>query len=78
MANEQEILQMGRLQGVTVDINGISTQTDFQVIDIFDDSNTYLTLLGIDWATDMKGIIKLKKWKMTFEKKSLQVVIPLD
>ena len=27
---------------------------------------------------DMKGIINLKKWKMTFEKKSLQVVVLLD
>ena len=43
-----------------------------------DESSPYLGLLGIDWATDMNGVINLKKWKMIFEKKSLCVVIPLD
>jgi len=52
---------MGRLQGVTVDIEGVSTLTDFEVIEIVDDSNPYLALLGIDWSTDMNGVINLKK-----------------
>lgn len=69
---------MGRLKGVTVDIEGASVQADFEVIEIFDDSNPYPTLLGIDWATDMNGVINLKKHKMIFEKKSLCVVVPLD
>jgi len=43
-----------------------------------DDSNPYPTLLKIDWATDMNGVINLKKRKMIFEKKSLCVIIPLD
>ena len=68
MANQQKILPMGRLQGVTVDIEGVTTQTDFQVIEIVDDSNPYPTLLRIDWAMDMNGVINLKRWKMMFEK----------
>ena len=43
-----------------------------------DDNNSYLALLGIDWAIDMNGFINLKKQKMIFEKKSLRIVIPLD
>lgn len=35
-------------------------------------------LLGIDWATNMNGVINLKKRNIIFEKKSLRVVIPLD
>ena len=66
------------MQGVIVDIEGTSTQTDFEVIKIVDDNNPYPTLLGIDWATDMNGVITLKKQKMIFEKKSLCVVLPLD
>ena len=69
---------MGRLQGVTVDIEGESAQADFEVIEIVDDSNPYLMLLGIDSATDMNGVINLKKCKMIFEKRSLCVVVPLD
>ena len=47
------------------------------MIEIVDDNNPYPVLLGIDWATDMNGVINLKKHKMIFEKKSLHVVVPL-
>ena len=69
---------MGRLQGVTVDIEGVSTQTDFEVIEIVDDSNSYPALLWINWATDINRVINLKKQRMIFEKKSLCVVVPPD
>jgi hypothetical protein len=78
MANQQKIIPMGRLQGITVDIEGASALADFEVIEIVDDNNPYPALLGIDWATDMNGVINLKKRKMIFEKKSLRVVVPLD
>lgn len=35
-------------------------------------------LLGIDWATNMNGVISLKKRKMIFEKRSLRIEVPLD
>lgn len=78
MVNQQEIIPMGRLQEVIVDIEGASALADFEVIEIVDDSNPYPTLLVIDSATDMNGVINLKKWKMIFEKKSLHIVVPLD
>lgn len=78
MANQHNIFPMGRLQGVTVDIEGTSVQADFEVIEIIDDNNHYPTLLGIDWATDINKVINLKKRKRIFEKKSLRVVVPLD
>ena len=71
MANQQKILLMGRLQGITVDIEGAIVLADLEVIEIIDDNNPYPTLLGIDWATNMNGVINLKKCKMIFEKKSL-------
>lgn len=52
---------MGRLQGITVDIEAASTQTDFEIIEIVDDSNPYPVLLEIGWATNMNGVINLKK-----------------
>lgn len=48
------------------------------MIEIVDDNNPYHALLGIDWATDMNGVINLKRQKKTFQKKSLRVVVPLD
>ena len=68
---------MGRLQGITVDIEGVSALAYFEVIDIVDDSNPYLVPLGIDWETNMNRVINLKKCKMIFEKKSLRVVVPI-
>lgn len=35
-------------------------------------------LLSIDWATEMNGVINLKKQKLIFEKKPLRVIVPLD
>ena len=78
MVNQQKIFPMGILQGVTVNIEGVSTQVYFEVIEIFYGSNPYPTLLGIDWAIDMNVVINMKKRKMIFEKKSLRVVVPLD
>jgi len=46
---------------------------DFEVIEIIDDSNPYLVLLGIDWAIDMNWVINLKKRTMPFERKSLRL-----
>lgn len=60
---------MGRLQRITVDIEGESVLEDFKVIEIIDDNNLYPTLLGIYWATHMNGVINLKKHKVIFEKK---------
>ena len=50
---------------------------EFEVIEIFDDNNPYTELLGIDWATNMNVVIKLKNRKMIFEKKSLRIVVHL-
>jgi len=51
---------------------------DFEVIEIVYDSNPYPALLGIDWDIDMNGVVNLKKRTTSFERKSLQVVVPLD
>lgn len=69
---------MGRLQGFTIDIEGASALANFEVIKIVDDNNPYPALLGIDWTTDMNGIINLKKQKTIFENKLLYVWVPLD
>lgn len=78
MENQQKIIPMGYLWGVIIDIEGASALDDFEVIEILDERNSYPVLLGIDWATNMNGVINLKKRKMRFENKSLCVIVPLD
>ena len=51
---------------------------DFEVIEIIDDSNPFLALLGIDWAFDNLTIINLKKKQMTFVVHNIRVITPLD
>ena len=47
-------------------------------IEIIDDSNPFLALLGIDWAFDKLTVINLKKKQMTFEGHNIRVIEPLD
>ena len=67
MANQYYILPIGRLEGVEVDIAGVKTYIDFEVIDIMGDKDPYPALLGIDWAFENYAIIDLKKELMIFE-----------
>ena len=77
-ANQQKILPMGRLPGVVVDIEGVNVVADSEVIKIVDDSNSYLTLLRLDWAFDTVVIINFKKRQMVFEKDNMRVIFYLD
>ena len=61
-----------------MDIDGVRTFADFEVIKIVDDSRPYPALLGIDWAFDNSTVFDLKKRLMTFEKDGLRVIATLD
>ena len=61
-----------------MDVEGLRTSTDFEVINIVDDTNPYLALLGIDWAIDNQTIINFKKRILSFEDEEMRVVSPID
>ena len=48
LANQQKIVPLGRFLDLQIDIDGVSTFTNFEVIEIIDDSNPYPALLGIE------------------------------
>jgi hypothetical protein len=48
MDNQQVVSPFVRLEHIPVDIDGVQTFADFEVIEIVDDSCPYLALLGID------------------------------
>lgn len=50
---------MGWLHGVTVYIEGACAISNFEVIEIVDDSNPYPVWFGIDWAVYMNEVINL-------------------
>ena len=61
-----------------IDVAGVKTVVDFEVIEIMGDKDPYPVLLGIDWAYENYAVIDIKKYTMTFEAKGIKVVQPLD
>ena len=77
LSNQSKVLPIGRLTQVPVEVEGLRTYVDFEVIDIADDTNPYPTLLEIDWAIDNQTIINFKKMILSFEDFELRVVTPI-
>jgi hypothetical protein len=73
LANQHKIVPVGRLTGVSVNIDGVHSVAYFEVIEIVDDSTPYSTLLGLDWEFDNHTIIDLKKIHMVFKVEYLKV-----
>jgi hypothetical protein len=48
LANQHRLLPIGRLKGVTIDLDGVCTMEYFEVIEILDGKTPYPTLLGLD------------------------------
>jgi hypothetical protein len=78
MDNQQVVIPFGRLDHVPVNIDGVRTFADFEVIEIVDDNFPYLALLRIDWAFNNPTVVDLKKIRMTFEGHGLRVIASLD
>ena len=63
---------------VSIDVEGLHTCADFEVINIVDDMNPYPALLGIYWDIDNQTIINFKKRILSFEDEEMRVVSPID
>jgi hypothetical protein len=48
LANKQRVISIGKLKNTTMDLDGVLTTTDFEVMDMVDESIPFPTLLGID------------------------------
>jgi hypothetical protein len=78
LVNQHRVLPIGRLKGVTIDLDGVRTKVDFEVIEIVDDTTPYSIFLGLDCAFDNQAIINLKTRKMKFKSREYSVIAPLD
>jgi hypothetical protein len=52
LANQYRVLPIYKLKGVIIDLGGVRTKTDLEVIEIVDGTMPYPALLGLDWAFD--------------------------
>ena len=48
LPNQHRVLPIGRLKGVTVDLDGVRTKANFDVIEIVDGTTPYQSFLGFD------------------------------
>ena len=78
LANQTKVLPVGRLSQVQVDIEGLRTFVDFEVINIVDDTNPYPMLLVTDWVMGNQTIINFKRRILSFEDDEMRVAMPLD
>ena len=78
LVNQEKVLPIGRLSQVPVDVEGLRTFAEFEVINIVNDMNPYLVLLGIDWAIDNHSIINFKKRILSFEDDEKRIVSSID
>lgn len=73
LGNQYKIYLIGKQENIEVNIDGVRSKVDFEVIEIIDDTNPYPTLLGIDWEFDNLAILNLKKRQMSFDLKTSQL-----
>ena len=66
------------MSNLVVDIEGMKTYADFDVIEVVDGGGSYPSLLGIGWANDIIEVINFKKRMMTFENQDIRVIAPMD
>jgi hypothetical protein len=52
LENQQRVIPLGLLSSVPIDLDGVCSLADFEVIEIIDDSTPYPVLLSINWAFD--------------------------
>ena len=78
LSNQAKVIPVGRLGQVEVDLGGLRTFMEFEVIDIIDDTTPYLALLGIDWEIENQAIINFKRRILSLEDDEMRVVATLD
>ena len=78
LMNQHTIVPIGRLTRVPMNMDGVCNVVKFEVIEIVDDNQPYIALMGLEWVFDNKAIINMKRREMIFEVRDLRVITPLD
>ena len=78
LANQARVTSIGRVPHLAVEVEGMKTYVDFDVIEVVDGGGSYPTLLGIGWANDSLAVINFKKHVMTFENRDIRVITQMD
>ena len=77
LVKQANILSIGRVPHLLVEVEGLKTYAYFDVIDIVDESSSYLAMLGIGWENNNMEVINFKKRVMTFKNCDMHIVSQL-
>ena len=78
LGKQTKVKPIGRVSNLVVDVEGMNTRADFDIIEVVYGEWSYPTLLGIGWADDSMVVINFKKWMMMFENQDIRVIAPMD
>ena len=67
-------MPIGWVSHLVVEVEGMKTYADLDVIEVVDGGGSYHTLLGIGWANDSMVVINFKKHIMTFENQDIRFI----
>ena len=60
LANQVKVQPIGRILNLVVNIEGMKTHADFDVIEVVENGGSYPALLGIGWDNDNMAVINFK------------------
>ena len=78
LANQVKVKPIGRVYNLVLDVEGMRTHADFDIIEVVNGEGSYPTLLGVGWANDSMTVINFKKRMMTFENQNIWFIVPMD
>ena len=78
LAHQAKVTLIGRVSHLVVDVEGMRTYVNFDIIEFVDGGGSYPALLGIVWANNSMVVINFKKHVMTFENQDIIVINPMD
>ena len=78
LENQDKFQPIGRVSNMVVNVEGMKTYADFDIIEVVGGGGSYLVLLEIGWANDSMEFINFKKRVMTFENQDISVIAPMD
>ena len=78
LASQDKVQPIGRVSNLVVDVEGMKTRANFDLIEVVNGEGSYLAPLGIGWANDSMAVINFKKRMMTFENQDIRVIAPMD
>ena len=76
--NQAKVQPIKRVSNLVIDVEGMKTYAEFDVIEVVNGEGSYPTLLGIGCANDSMVVIEFKKQMMTFKNQYTRVIAPMD